>query len=728
MASDPYAAFSTPVAAAPANDPYAGVASLVHPMAQQGPQADWQSQVKPVTTFNGKPSVQRPDGGVWYGPEQGNTGTPGWFDAKGSRLGDANGQVPGFIHGAVVGLKNAGEAAVQSFMDMPNPDLPPSVDIAHKPIVDQIDAAIAQRTAARNATVSGMMGKLGKFAGEAVPVVAGTVALGEPTVGNWAQRGAQAGLQAAGPAAALTPGSQQDKAIAGAASIPLGMAGEGATTALSKALPALKDSTLAAVRRMVAGDAEQRAAGAGILANAADQGVDLPTSTVVKASVQPAAEVTQARQAVQAFSNDLKQQTANTPFSGLADVQKAAAGTGKRTVAANSLLDSINNAGTDAHDLVQTSAGLQAFREKMRMDQLFSLRDELAQGVNVDPSKPISVLDGFIKDANGVDGSKWPQKDAAIARLSQLRDNLANITKETPTGLLDESGNPITRTVDTPNTFKAMAKTRSDLGDAISDYFTGTDAEIGKKGAGALQATKQAIDDAMSDAAQSSGKPALAQADKLARSEYSNYAGTFRDPTVVKAIQTSDPDQVVQALTKAGTDKAQRIFDALEPKGQAAFAQASWEDAIRQATNKRTGDWIPGNVSGGISDHMKALGVTMPAGGQNAWRLNGINNLMQTLAKVNPEQASALGQRITESAMKATSLTDAVLKLLNTVKDGSVDMFFNNKAGKQFLYDAATAKPNSPAMFKLIQTNFPKVLAASAASSTSPKPSQEPNP
>jgi hypothetical protein len=508
-----------------------------------------------------------------------------------------------------------------------------------------------------------------------------------------------------------------DAAIGGTVGAAIPLAGAG----LSRGLSLAKSGVAAGVRRLIAGNAAQRESGSAILGNAAEQGVDLPTSTIVKASAQPAEELQQAKQVVQAFSNDLKQQTANTPFAGLSAVEEASNGVGKRAVAAKSLLEDINNAGPDAKDIVQTSAGLQAFREKMRMDRLFSLRDELAQGVNIDPAKPIGVLDSFIKDANGVDASKWPQKDAAIARLTQLRDNLASVSKEVPTGILDGSGNPLTKTVQTPNTFKAMAKTRSDLGDAISDYFTGTDAEVGKKGAGALQATKQAIDDAMSDAAQKSGKPALATADKFARSEYSDYSGTFRDPTVVKAIQTSDPDQVVQALTKAGTHKAQRIFNALEPKGQAAFAQATWEDAIRQAVNKRTGDWIPGNVSGGISDHLNTLGVTMPKGGENAWRLSGINNLMQTLAKVNPEQASALGQRITESAMESTRGTSALLKLYNTIKDGSVDMFFNNPAGKQFLYNASDVKPNSPAMLKLIGRDFPKVFAAmTAARKTQP--------
>jgi len=54
---------------------------------------DWQPtqygfKVKPAVAFNGKPTVEREDGAQFFGPDQGNTGKPGWFDAKGNRLGD----------------------------------------------------------------------------------------------------------------------------------------------------------------------------------------------------------------------------------------------------------------------------------------------------------------------------------------------------------------------------------------------------------------------------------------------------------------------------------------------------------------------------------------------------------------------------------------------------------------------------------------------------------------
>lgn len=42
-------------------------------------------------------TVRREDGALWFGPEQGNKGKPGWFDEQGHRLGDTPGTNPGLM-------------------------------------------------------------------------------------------------------------------------------------------------------------------------------------------------------------------------------------------------------------------------------------------------------------------------------------------------------------------------------------------------------------------------------------------------------------------------------------------------------------------------------------------------------------------------------------------------------------------------------------------------------
>jgi hypothetical protein len=83
------------------------------PSSQSNQPQGWQAQVKPTQTYNGKQSVQRSDGAVWYGPEQGNTGQAGWFDAKGNRAGDAPGQAYSAGIGRTAG--NTGLAAMAGF-------------------------------------------------------------------------------------------------------------------------------------------------------------------------------------------------------------------------------------------------------------------------------------------------------------------------------------------------------------------------------------------------------------------------------------------------------------------------------------------------------------------------------------------------------------------------------------------------------------------------------------
>ena len=45
-------------------------------------------KVRRVKTHNGYDSYQREDGGIYYGPDQKNTGKAGWFNNTGMRLGD----------------------------------------------------------------------------------------------------------------------------------------------------------------------------------------------------------------------------------------------------------------------------------------------------------------------------------------------------------------------------------------------------------------------------------------------------------------------------------------------------------------------------------------------------------------------------------------------------------------------------------------------------------------
>ena len=130
---------------------------------------DWQTQIKPVTTFNGRRSVQRPgDNAVWYGPEQGNTGQPGWFNSQGQRMGDAPGQgvAPestlanmgkSFVLGAGAPLYAAAGHALSGFGLFPNRFAQAQTDIARQ--ADQYRAELA----AQRPVLGGLAGAAGEM-------------------------------------------------------------------------------------------------------------------------------------------------------------------------------------------------------------------------------------------------------------------------------------------------------------------------------------------------------------------------------------------------------------------------------------------------------------------------------------------------------------------------------------------------------------------------------------
>lgn len=78
------------------------------PQAQPEQQPEWMEtqygfKVRgAVTPDTGKPTVQREDGALWYGPEQGNTGKAGWFQSSGLRAGSGMETTGAGLTGAVV--------------------------------------------------------------------------------------------------------------------------------------------------------------------------------------------------------------------------------------------------------------------------------------------------------------------------------------------------------------------------------------------------------------------------------------------------------------------------------------------------------------------------------------------------------------------------------------------------------------------------------------------------
>lgn len=480
-------------------------------------------------------------------------------------------------------------------------------------------------------------------------------------------------------------------------------------------------------------------------------GVNMRPSVIIKGAQDPAREVMEAETAVNRLSKQFKDDMLSTPFTGLDDITRAAQTPGKRQGAATALLDYVKTSGLDPEDVLKTSAKIRGFQEKMRLDELALVRDSLAdkvQNANVTPI--VSAIDEGVEklrmdSRGGHDGlikelQAWRDRLTAPAASDHLglantgrapmvgggiptpevRDIYGTVTKPGVSAPSAPSGGQILGGGQAnPRSFQSLSVTRSNLSNDISSLYKGANSQTGSAPAYVLQPLKDALDTTIQKAAQESGVPQLAAADKMFRREYAAYKANYSDPVIRQAMETKDPEALVGAIRRMGEDKAQRLFNSLDSRGQKAFLSGLWDEVTRGAWNKRTGDFIPGNVSGGMFDAAKALGVA--AKGENAQALAGMNVLMQALAKSDPKLASALGQRFVEGAMGEVSPKGAVaIKFLEKIKDKGIDFLFDSKAGKEFLFKAGNMKPNSPAFKNLVESDAPKIMGVASASNVSP--------
>jgi hypothetical protein len=658
---------------------------------------------------------EAPNGAGWYFDPFGKNKAPdapegpGWLSRNlGPEAWKAAGQ------NIVQGVQNISDTAIQE----PLSRLAHGAGIMNDRVYNakMADIEARRQQGQQLAQAGGWQAKANQLVGEAIPTTAMMFA-GQPegAMSTRLSRVGTAGITGMGQALASTPGGLRERAeaanVAGVLSPFFQLGGEGA---IKVATPLIGKAVGKAVG-IAKGVMKPKAAR--VIAEMEAAGVTPKPSIVMAASKEAPLEVQQAKKATKAFVAKLDQEMADTPFKGLAEIKAIADKPGRRQGAAKAMLEEINGLGSEAKDIVQTSAGLSALREKIRMDKLASYRDSMAGTLqNVEAPKTVAAIDQSIKQLQ-LDQLK--PHDAEIKALQAFRDKIAPppvvSTVSSGTQALDPRATQVMQAAPIQNgqNFQTLSATRSSLGKEISKSYRGGQAVTGDLDATILQPIKNALTDDLSDAAQKSGIPELAAADKLFRREYSRYQGTYKDPAIVKLIESKDPDKMMEAFSRAGVDKAQRLFNALDPKGQAAAARGVVGEAFANAVNKRTGDFIPGNISGGIDDKLEALGVTLK--GENKFKLDGLKNVMQHLAKAEPQQASALGQRTTESVMKAGEKTRSLLALYTAIKNGGVDVLFDSPAGRRILFAASTAKPGSARMNAIISANVGNLAAKSTS-------------
>lgn len=677
--------------------------------------ADWQARVKPIDLGGGKASVQRDDGGVWFGPEQGNRGKAGWFDANGNRLGDAPGKgasfmdtltndltqkakaqerlplmgqiVPGQVSGMTKGLIDTAVAPVQL-----------AAHVAGSNVVDPLVDALDQ-----NYRQNWQTSKGGELLGQALPFLAtmgGSAAAQAPAqVLSATQRvkAALASLQAAAPKTAT---------------IVKGTLG-GATLA-----PALTPET----NVQSEGDYWSRKRGEAAIGGVMGGGlaaVGVGVGSVARRLKAPMAPEAQAIQdlgdqfGVRTLAPDL---VANRP------------GLAKTAV----LAESVPGSGMVAQRTAQ-QAEAKAAAEKLLAQHGIEgdvattiqqgLKNKLAQG----KAASRAAYDEVARLADGKGDVPLDQTLKAI-REARAAEVSAVVPDQGLVGLLGKMEERL-QSPEVNKSFTGARGLRSDLGSMISDYYKGTNAATGSKGVSVLQGIKGSLEDDLARFTSNSG-PEIAAAAKQADSIYRGQVVPFKDQILAKAVKSSEPDQIFKTMIQQGKgDRAMKFYSALDADGQAAVRSQMVQDAMEAATAQE-GVFSPAKFAQSLEKIRESTGVFFK--GKDRFELDGFTNLMRHIQRAgqineNPPTGARMLQPILMGQIPAAG-TAALLghpgalaaPVVSAAAGRAITKLFSSPAGKRFLLSASSHKSGSAALDDLITKQVPAIIAAGTPTNVQP--------
>lgn len=515
-----------------------------------------------------------------------------------------------------------------------------------------------------------------------------------------AQIAGSAMIPVPGGAAETIPGALARGALSGAAASamqPVNVA-PGGDYWTEKAKQALVGGTLGGATGGVI-----RSVGGGVNRVLASRAAELPEETAARTGQELSQQVTK-----------LDDRITQTPFGGYTEVQRAAAG-GDR--AAAKLVGQMNNAQTP-DQILQTSIGLQNWRTGRVSDALY---DKVDQAVAAHPELsdvPLTQTEQTIEEAiNNEEKAKDPDK-ALLTFLKTVRNNIG-------AGESDQL-------VD--NSYGQIRQFHKDLGERVATLRTGQQQLLGPSAAGTLQQIRNAVDTDMRNFIADSGVPDVQKAADAADQYYAQNRVPFKardiaqagTPSLSGAGTSAEADQIFDAFIKAGKgDKAQRFFDALDPRGRAAVQYQIAADAMNQATDPVRGTFDAQKFFEALDKTKEAYGVFFK--GPDAAAMDGLKNLAR--------ESLLAGDR--ETALKSKLNTAIGLGTAGTVASGALGLHsvaattgaltglasvaraaMTSDAGRRLLASASTMAPGNPQLAKILDQLLNQAPAAAARAAT----------
>lgn len=449
-----------------------------------------------------------------------------------------------------------------------------------------------------------------------------------------------------------------------------------------------------------------------------------------------ATQMDAAKVAAQGVTNDAEANMINTQYGGLTGLKKiqevAQSNNPARAQAAQNLLEEVKNSGDDWNKIIQTSGNVRLFRAKLIADAKYNKVSQLADQYGpVDTRNIVKTVNNMIgNEAKGV-----IKNEGLLNTLNKIKQGLfEQQPAQAGSSLVDTTGQQIipnqeSQLIPRQLNYTQLRQFRSDLGDEISDYFTGKNAAIGAKGVGALQAVKNQIDTSLNRFSQINGE-GLKTAWRNADNFYSTYVTPAKDRLLANALKNANPDEVYgKFITRGyrvdgkGSGRALDFYNALDEKGRSAVRYGLISDAFHNAYKPETNLFSPGQFANSLDQ--KAVGSNIFFKGQDKDTLEGFKNLMRHVERsyqaLNlPETGVRYIPASVVGIMGAGSFFRPGLTALTAGFSYGLKKLFTTDAGKRFLLSSSKLRAGTPAMNNALQTL--KNIFSQGAASTAVQP------
>lgn len=262
--------------------------------------------------------------------------------------------------------------------------------------------------------------------------------------------------------------------------------------------------------------------------------------------------------------------------------------------------------------------------------------------------------------------------------------------------------------------FSLMRDLRSQIGDAISDFYTGGENRaIGEKGVERLREMRQALEADMSDFANKQGGEA-ARAWRDADSFWKTNLLPFKQQGFADLVRTGEPEKAWKyLLAQNGIDsRVTRMYNGLDTQGRAAVRAGMFQDAMAQASGPK--GFSPARFAKYMEDNADVVNHFFH--GNELEEVRGFTNLMRHVERAGQYMENPpTGQRLIGALMLGSTVVAPKALAVGATTAGGVRVLFQTKAGRDLLIAASRLKPGGPAM-NAIADQVPQIITRTAAS------------